>query len=133
MVEIMVAHNIPYTATACTSYPEDFIKKLQKAKEIKGPKYIQILAPCPTGWRMAPNLTVEIGKLAVMTCAYPLYEVEYGRYKISRKPAKKKPVIDYLKLQGRFRHLPSEELEQIQRDIDKQWEMLLKKEEVTNE
>jgi len=133
MVEIMVAHKIPYTATACTSYPEDFIKKLQKAKEIKGPKYIQILAPCPTGWRLAPNKTIEIGRLAVTTCAFPLYEVEYGKYKITRKPGKKKPIIDYIRQQGRFRHLPEKELEMIQQDIDREWEMLLKKERITNE
>jgi 2-oxoisovalerate ferredoxin oxidoreductase beta subunit len=133
MVEIMVAHKIPYTATASTSYPEDFIKKLKKALTIKGPKYIQILAPCPTGWRSAPNETIELGRLAVTTCVYPLYEVEYGKYKITRKPGKQKPVMDYIRMQGRFRHLPAEELERIQEDVNREWELLLKKERITNE
>jgi pyruvate/2-oxoacid:ferredoxin oxidoreductase beta subunit len=133
MVEIMVAHQIPYTATACTSYPEDFIRKVKKAQSIKGPKYLQILAPCPTGWRLAPNLTVEIGKKAVSSCVFPLYEVEYGKYKVNKKPQNKTPIIDYLKMQGRFRHLPDEEVQQIQKAIDSEWEMLLKKEKFTNE
>jgi pyruvate/2-oxoacid:ferredoxin oxidoreductase beta subunit len=91
------------------------------------------MAPCPTGWRLAPNLTIEIGKLAVNTCAFPLYEVENGKYKITRKPGKKKPVMDYIRLQGRFRHLPESEVEQIQKDIDREWDLLLKKEKFTNE
>jgi pyruvate/2-oxoacid:ferredoxin oxidoreductase beta subunit len=130
MVEIMVAHKIPYTATASVAYPEDLIKKVTKAKEIKGPKYIHIFAPCPTGWRMAPGKSVEIARLAVQTCAFPLYEVENGIYNISKKP-KKKPVTEYLKMQGRFKHMPSDLVEKFQKNIDKEWELLLKKEEFT--
>jgi pyruvate/2-oxoacid:ferredoxin oxidoreductase beta subunit len=130
MVEIMVAHKIPYTATASVAYPEDLIKKVTKAKEIKGPKYIHVFAPCPTGWRMPPGKSVEIARLAVQTCAFPLYEVENGVYNISKKP-KKKPVTEYLKIQGRFKHMPSELVEKFQKDIDKEWELLLKKEEFT--
>jgi pyruvate/2-oxoacid:ferredoxin oxidoreductase beta subunit len=128
MVEIMVAHNIPYTTTANTSYPEDFVAKLKKAKEIEGPKYLQILAPCPVGWKYPSEKTVAIGKLAFETCIYPLYEVIGGRY-IVKRPAKKKPVEEYLKLQGRFSHLKDEVVRQIQNDIDIAWERLLKKEE----
>jgi pyruvate/2-oxoacid:ferredoxin oxidoreductase beta subunit len=130
MVEIMVAHKIPYTATASVAYPEDLIKKVTKAKEIKGPKYIHVFAPCPTGWRMPPGKSVEIARLAVQTCAFPLYEVENGVYNISKKP-KKKPVTDYLKMQGRFKHMPSDMVKKFQKNIDKEWELLLKKEEFT--
>lgn len=130
MVEIMVAHKIPYTATASVAYPEDLIKKVTKAKEIKGPKYIHIFAPCPTGWRMPPGKSVEIARLAVQTCSFPLYEVENGIYNISKKP-KKKPVTEYLKMQGRFKHMPPELVEKFQKDIDKEWELLLKKEDFT--
>jgi pyruvate/2-oxoacid:ferredoxin oxidoreductase beta subunit len=130
MVEIMVAHKIPYTATASVAYPEDLIKKVTKAKEIKGPKYIHIFAPCPTGWRMPPGKSVEIARLAVQTCAFPLYEVEDGVYNISKKP-KKKPITEYLKMQGRFKHMPADMVEKFQKNIDKEWELLLKKEEFT--
>ncbi len=130
MVEIMVAHKIPYTATGSVAYPEDLIKKVTKAKEIKGPKYIHIFAPCPTGWRMPPGKSVEIARVAVQTCTFPLYEVENGVYNISKKP-KKKPVTEYLKMQGRFKHMPPELVEKFQKNIDKEWELLLKKEEFT--
>ncbi|ODS41424.1 MAG: 2-ketoisovalerate ferredoxin oxidoreductase [Candidatus Altiarchaeales archaeon WOR_SM1_79] len=130
MVEIMVAHKIPYTATAAISYPEDLIKKVTKAKNIYGPKYIHIFSPCPTGWRMPPGKSVEIARLAVQTCAFPLYEIENGVYNITKKP-KKKPLKDYLQMQGRFRHLPEEEIQKMQKDVDREWEILLKKEEFT--
>jgi 2-oxoisovalerate ferredoxin oxidoreductase beta subunit len=133
MVEIMAAHKIPYTATASIGYPEDFIKKIQKALSIKGSKYIQVYAPCPTGWRAPPEKTMELGRLAVKTCIYPIYEIEDGKYKISRKPAKKEPINEYFGMQGRFRHLPEEMLKQIQADVDKEWELLLRKEEFTKD
>jgi len=133
MMEIMVAHEIPYAAAVSVGYPEDMIKKLRKAQSIRGPKFIQVYAPCPTGWRMQPDKTIEICRLAVSTGAYPLYEVENGVYTITRKPAKLKPVMDYLKLQGRFRHLPQNELDAIQANVTKKWKTLLKKEEFTKE
>ena len=131
MIEIMVAHKIPYTASISVGYPEDMIKKLRKAKEIKGPKFISIFAPCPTGWRMQPELTIEVCREAVACGASPIYEVEDGVYNITRKPKELKPVYDYLKMQGRFRHLPREEVEAFQRNVTREWELLLKKEEFT--
>ena len=126
-VEIMVAHRIPYTATACVSYPEDFVKKLQKARDIRGPKYIQVLCPCPAGWKSDPEKSIQIGRLAVESNVWPLYEVENGVYTV-RKPAKKVPVKDYFLTQGRFRHLQAEELAEIQKIVDSDWDLLLKKE-----
>jgi pyruvate/2-oxoacid:ferredoxin oxidoreductase beta subunit len=133
MVEIMAAHRIPYTATATIGYPEDFIKKVQKALTIKGPKYIQVYAPCPTGWRAPPDKTMEIARMVVKNCIFPIYEIEDGRYTISRKPAKKEMINEYFGMQGRFRHLPAEFLEEVQKKVDKEWELLLKKEEFTKD
>ena len=129
-VEIMAAHRIPYTATACVSYPEDFVKKVQKAASIVGPKYIQVLAPCPAGWKSDPEKSIAIGRLAVESNVWPLYEVEDGVYTV-RKPAKKATVRDYFKTQGRFRHLGDKDIEAIQKTVDAEWELLLRKEGMT--
>ncbi len=117
MPAIAVAHNIPYVATACPSYPFDMMEKVKKAMSVKGPSYIQIFSVCPTGWRCAGDLTVRIGRLAVETGVFPLYEVENGKYKMSIDFPKLKPLTDYTKLQGRFRHLSPEALEQIQAKV----------------
>ena len=127
--EILVAHDIPYVATASVAYPEDFIRKLQKAKKIKGTKFIHVLAPCPTGWRSLPQHTIKLARLAVQTNIFPLYEVENGKYKINIKPKNPKPVEEYLKLQGRFRHLTGEDIKEIQEATNKKWKKLLRKEE----
>jgi len=130
MVEIMAAHKIPYVATASIAYAEDFVKKLKKAKEIKGTKFFHIIAPCPPGWKTSPEITIKLAKLAVQTCIFPIYEIENGiKYKINFKPREKLPVKEYLKLQGRFRHLTEKEIGEIQQMVDRNWELLLKKEE----
>ena len=129
MVDIMVAHEIPYTTTASIAYPEDLVRKMKKAKEIRGAKFIHILSPCPSGWRFPANQTVKLARLAVQTNIFPLYEVEYGKYTINRKP-QKKPARDYLALQGRFRHLSDKVAAEIQANVDRNWEKLLKKAEV---
>jgi len=131
MVEIMVAHGIPYTATISVAFPEDFVKKIAKGKEIKGPKFYHAFAPCPTGWRHPPEKTISIAKMAVDSNVFPLFEVENGKYKISRKPKKKVTVKEYFEIQGMFRHLPADILDQIQGDVDRSWELLLRKEEYT--
>ncbi|HDM67094.1 MAG TPA: pyruvate synthase subunit beta [Thermoplasmatales archaeon] len=134
MGEIVQAHHIPYMAQACISYPEDLYNKVRKAKEIRGPKYIEILTPCPPGWRFDMSQTVEMGKLAVETGAWALYEVENdivtfnGRSKlILEGKVERKPVEDWLKRQGRFRHLfvpkrDEERIKAIEEHIDKLWE-----------
>ena len=132
-MEIMVAHKIPYAATSSCAYPEDIIKKIKKGLEIDGPKYYHILSPCPTGWRYPPAKTIEIAKMATNACVFPIYEVENGRYTINRKPTKKVPMKDYLMTQGRFRHLPDSEIEKIQKDVDRDWELLLNKEKWTKD
>jgi len=124
MAAIAVAHNIPYVATACPSYPFDLMAKVKKAAKIKGPSYIHVLSPCPTGWRLPPNLAIRIGRLAVETGIFPIYEVEDGEYKLNMDFPKLRPVKDYLSLQGRFRHLPKEVLEDIQTRVDKEYAKL---------
>lgn len=125
---IMAAHKIPYVATACPSYPTDLVNKLREAKEIRGTKYIHILAPCPTGWRYDPSKTVEVGRLAVQTGLWALYEIEYGKFRLNPPSdrlldkAKRKPVEDYFALQGRFRGLTKEDIGQIQQWLDEDWE-----------
>jgi len=102
--EIAVAHGIPYVATASVAFPQDIQRKVKKAFTIKGPKYLQIHVPCPLGWRHEPGLTYEIAKSAVETGLYPLFEYENGKL-TAKKITKIKPVQEYLKPQGRFKHL----------------------------
>lgn len=134
MGEIIQAHHIPYAAQACISYPVDLYNKIKKAKSIKGPKYIEIMAPCPPGWRFGMERTVEMGTLSVETGAWALYEYENEEVKfngISKllldEKIKPKPIEDWIKLQGRFRHLfiPQKDvkkLEEIQDYTNKVWE-----------
>jgi pyruvate ferredoxin oxidoreductase beta subunit len=122
--EIAVAHNIPYVATASPGYPFDLMNKVKKGAEVDGPAYVHILSPCPTGWRSPTNLSVKLGKLAVETAIFPLYEVENGRYKLNVDPAKLKPVEEYLKPQGRFRHLLEAEVKEIQKHVNEEYARL---------
>jgi pyruvate ferredoxin oxidoreductase beta subunit len=105
MPEIVNAHGIPYVATASVGYHQDLVRKVKKAFTIKGPKYIQIHVPCPLGWRHEPAATIGIGKLAVETGLFPLIEYENGKLVNVRKLNPPKPVTEYLKAQGRFKHL----------------------------
>jgi pyruvate ferredoxin oxidoreductase beta subunit len=127
MPAIAAAHDIPYVATACPSYPFDLMDKVAKGIAINGPAYIHILSPCPTGWRCLPELAVEIGRLAVQTGIFPLYEIEDGRYRLSVNPSKLKPVQDYFKLQGRFGHLSGETIKEIQGKVDREYSRLIDK------
>ena len=114
MAAIAAAHNIPYVATSCSSYPFDIMSKVEKAVKVKGPSYIHILSVCPTGWRCPSNQTVKLGRLAVETGIFPMYEIVDGQYKLSIDLPNLRPVEDYLKLQGRFRHLTREGMAEIQ-------------------
>jgi pyruvate ferredoxin oxidoreductase beta subunit len=127
MAEIAAAHGIPYVATACPSYPLDLITKVKKAAKIKGPAYVHILSVCPTGWRLPPELAIKAGRLAVETGVFPLYEVEDGRYRITVDPGKLRPVNDYLKIQGRFRHLDETMIAKIQKRVTQEYEKLKRK------
>ncbi len=117
VAQIMVAHDLPYVATASLAYPTDFFKKMRKAASIRGTKYIEMLAPCPPGWKFPSDSTVKVSRLAVQAGVWLLYEYENGRTRytagtkrIIEGSSELVPVSEYLKLQGRFRHLfPGEE------------------------
>ncbi len=119
MPEIAMAHGIPYVATASAGFPQDLQRKVKKALSIKGAKYLQVHVPCPLGWRYGPELTIQVGKLAVDTGLYPLIEYEYGKLSAVRQ-IQPKPVEEYLKSQGRFKHLLNnpQELRKIQEIAD---------------
>ena len=135
LTEIMASHNLPYVAQATISEWNDLMDKVKKALSIQGPKFMNILAPCQLGWYYNPEDTVAIADLAFRSRIWPLYEVENGVHKITKKPSSKKivPVEEYMKPQGRFRHLFKGDnkkiIEQIQKDTDKRWERLEKLEE----
>jgi pyruvate ferredoxin oxidoreductase beta subunit len=130
ITRIMAAHNIPYAAQASPSHWLDLMKKVRKSLEIKGPKFMNIISPCNRGWRSRTDDAILLSRLAVATCHWPLYEIEYGVTKITFKPKEKKPVVDFLKTQGRFKHLFSPEnewlLKKFQENVDKEWERLQK-------
>ena len=129
LTEIMVAHEIPYVAQASIGYYRDLNKKVEKALAVDGPSFINVLACCHRGWRVDPSHSLRYSKLAVDTCLWPLYEVENGVYKLTRKPKKKLPLEDWLKGQGRFNHLFKPEngdmREKFQAFIDRRWERVL--------
>lgn len=129
MAEIAAAHRIPYVATACSSYPFDLMQKIEKAAAIQGPAYIHILAVCPTGWRIPSNRAIWIGRLAVETGVFPLYEVENGTYRLTLDVPALTPVEQYLKPQGRFRHLTPELIKQIQKKVQDDYRRLKAKTE----
>ncbi|RLI30813.1 pyruvate synthase subunit beta, partial [Candidatus Bathyarchaeota archaeon] len=125
---IMAAHGIPYVATASPAYPLDLYAKVKKAMKIKGTRYIHIHAPCPTGWRYPSSKTVEVGRRAVQTGMWVLFEIENGKFKLSRPSAplveksRRRPVEEYVRMQGRFRDLTDEDIAVLQAWVDEVWE-----------
>lgn len=130
VARIMMAHGAPYVATASVGYPHDLYAKLQRAKNTRGFKFIHLHAPCPVGWRFEPRYTVRLAKLAVETGVWILYEYYDGKLHLSppSRPyldeAKRKPIEEYLKLQGRFRRIAPEVLAEIKRYVDASWEWI---------
>lgn len=128
--KIIVGHNIKYLGqTIPYMNYKDLYEKSEKAIYTKGPTFLNVFSPCPTGWKYKEEEMIQICKMAIETCYWPLYEVEDGKYKINYKPYKKLPIEEFLKLQGRFSHLLKEEnkelLEEFQKEVDKNWEELL--------
>jgi pyruvate ferredoxin oxidoreductase beta subunit len=118
MPMIMAAHGVPYVATASISYPEDFMKKVKKAAEVEGPAYIHLQQPCTTGWGYNPSKTIELGRLAVETGSWILYEIEEGEFKVTYRPIQRRKVNEYLNAQKRFKHLTDLEKDRIQSHVD---------------
>jgi pyruvate ferredoxin oxidoreductase beta subunit len=138
IANIMVAHDIPYVATASPYYWKDLLTKVRKGLEVEGPAFLHVFAPCPRGWRSDPAKSIEYSKLAVETCVFPVWESVDGQFQLSTPsrlvalaPQKKKPVTEYLKGQGRFRHMLKPQgkkvLEEVQRITDERWQRLLAK------
>jgi pyruvate ferredoxin oxidoreductase beta subunit len=135
LTAIVAAHRIPYVAQCSVSNWNDLVSKSQKAFNTEGPAFLNVLALCHRGWRYPQENGIAIAKIAVDTCFWPLYEIENGRkYKINYKPKEKKPITEWLKSQGRFRHLfkPGNEgmIQSIQNDVDTEWEYLIKRSEL---
>jgi len=127
IVEVLAAHRIPYLATASVAYPDDMIAKIKKAKEIHGTKFIHVFSPCPPGWKYEPEDSIKVSRMAIESKVFPLIEVYDGiDYRLSHEPTGT-PVRDYLRMQGRFRHLKDQQIETIQRAIDEEWERLMAK------
>ena len=130
LTKFLVAHNIPYVAQTTPFHWKDLAMKVEKALACDGPAFLNIMMPCTVGWHFDPALGIELSKEAVETNFWPLFEVENGIYKINQKPKERKPIVDWMKKQGRFKHLfkPGNEhiLEASQQWVDEEWEKLLK-------
>ncbi len=128
LTSIVAAHHIPYTAQAGIFHWKDLVNKAEKAFKVDGPAFLNILAPCHRGWRYPMEKTLEIAKLAIDTGFWPLFEVENGVWKINIRPKQRKPIIEWIKSQGRYKHLLKEEnkhiVERIQKEIDDYWKYL---------
>ena len=127
MMAILAAHRIPYAATATVGHPVDLVEKVQKAKAIRGTRFIHILSPCPPGWRVADEETVDLARMAVRTRVFPLVEVENGQRWRLTADHPGDPVEPYLRRQGRFRHLTPEQIRSVQADVDARWETLTRR------
>lgn len=129
--KIIAAHDIPYVAQANPWRWRDLMTKARKAIDVDGPAFINVISPCPRGWRHDPSASIDVARVATETCMWPLFEVEDGEWKLNYKPRQKKPVTEWLKMQGRFRHLftPAFEhiIDEIQQRVDEEWEELLER------
>jgi pyruvate ferredoxin oxidoreductase beta subunit len=124
LVAIMADHGISYAATSSPAYHVDLMNKIRRAAAVRGPAFVHVFSPCPTGWRMPTKDVVKVARLAVETRVYPLYEVIEGTYVLSNKSKRAKPVSEYLKMQGRFKHLNEHQISGIQAEVDRRYEKI---------
>jgi 2-oxoisovalerate ferredoxin oxidoreductase beta subunit len=118
---IVLAHRPVYAATLNPAFPEDFVRKAEKARDLQGPRFLHVLAPCPPGWKYNSEATIQLGRLATDTGVFPLYEVENGVYRINRPAGTLKPVEEYLRPQGRFGHFTDEDVRALQESVRVNW------------
>ncbi len=129
---ILLAHGVPYVATANIAYPQDFYRKIKRASEIRGFKFIHLFAPCPPGWQHDPSLTVEVARKAVETGVFILWEYDNGELRLNPPSSalvdksRRKPLVEYLKLQGRYANLSEDQIKQMEEEIDRKWQFLLR-------
>jgi pyruvate ferredoxin oxidoreductase beta subunit len=131
LTAIAAAHDIPYAAQASPHNWRDLMRKVRKAVAAEGASFLNVLSDCNRGWRHPTDTAIEMSRLAVDTCYWPLYEVEDGEWKLTYRPKEKLPIEDFLRPQGRFRHLFREEnkhiIEELQAEVDRKWQQLLKR------
>jgi len=132
IMQIMAAHRIPYAATASIAYPDDLVEKVVKAKSMQGLKFLHVFAPCPTGWKAASELSVQLARLAVLTRVFPLYEIEWGIDYTLAETENPLPIGEYTKHQGRFKNLDEHDLELLQKRIDDRWALLRELSKIPN-
>jgi pyruvate ferredoxin oxidoreductase beta subunit/2-oxoisovalerate ferredoxin oxidoreductase beta subunit len=124
IIEVLAAHRIPYLATATVAYPDDMVAKIQRAKMVKGTRFIHVFSPCPPGWKFDPEDSIKVSRLAVESKVFPLIEVFDGvDFRFTHVPTGI-PVREYIKIQGRFRHLSDTDIERIQQTVDNEWQRL---------
>jgi pyruvate ferredoxin oxidoreductase beta subunit len=128
MPMIMAAHNVPYVATVNPSFPFDLADKVKKAQAANGPAYLHVYACCPTGWRMAPEQAIAIGRLATRSGAFPLYEVVNGKLRITVPTPTLSPLKEYIQPQGRFRHLDDTTVAEIEKRVEEEYRKLERRE-----
>ena len=121
---ILAAHRLPYAATASVSYPVDLLEKVERAKKVRGMRFLHILSPCPPGWKCADEDSIRLARLAVTTRIFPLMEVENGSTWRTTVEHPGLSVEPYLRSQGRFRHLTDEQITQIQENVDTRWKLI---------
>jgi 2-oxoisovalerate ferredoxin oxidoreductase beta subunit len=131
IMNIVLAHHPSYAATVNPAFPEDFVRKAEKARDARGARFLHALTPCPPGWKFSSEETIEVGRLATDTGLFPLYEVEDGVYRITRKGGALKPVAEYVHLQGRFHHWTDAEVAELQEEVRAGWDRLLRLERET--
>ncbi len=124
IMEVMAAHRIPYAATACIGFPQDLIKKVKRAKDIRGTRFLHLLSPCPTGWKMDEYMSPKAAVAAVETNIFPLYEIVDGLEYTINHQSQGLPVDRYLEMQGRYAHLGEEEIKSIQEETERAWKDL---------
>ncbi len=132
LTEVIAAHHLPYAAQASISNIQDYMRKVKIGLETKGPAFINVLSPCPLGWKFDPAKTVDIAKLAVETNFWPLYEVKDDKWTLNYDPGQnKKPLLEWIKSQGRYKHLLKPEnkwvIEKAQAEVDRRFELLKKR------
>ena len=125
MEKIMLAHGIPYVASASVAYPDDLVRKFEKAKTIRGTRFIHLLSPCPPGWRIDSAKSITVTRMATQCKVFPIYEIEEGAYRVNVIPEKTISVEEYLRTQGRFRQMGGEMMQAVQMQVDQRWQELL--------